>query len=74
METIRFNNYGMTNIEWLISKWEGKHSTLENIQLLKQDIRDGFYNNPYIDFTTKGSVSCHLVDTSTMNNCEIVYS
>lgn len=74
MKIFKFNNYGMTGINWLIEKYEGKQVDKKSIEALKEDIRNAYYNNQSIDFSTKGGVSCHLVDRDDLSNCEIVYN
>lgn len=71
MKKIEFKNYGLINIEWLIRKFNGKPATEEMVTKLKDEIYDAFINNPHIDFSTKGSVSCMIVDLRTKRNCEI---
>lgn len=73
-KTIQFKNYGIKNIDWLINQFNGFPSTKENIYNLKEEIRNAFYNNPFIDFSTSGNVSCMIVDFENGTNCEIVYS
>ena len=74
MKAIRFNNYGVRGIEWLISQFNGKQATEETVAKLKDEIWDAFINNPFYDFSTKGSVSYMIVDTRTFENCEIIYN
>lgn len=74
MKTIRFNNYGVENIEWLIKQFDGKPATKETVVKLKDEIWNAFINNPCIDFSTKGNISCMIVDRRTLENCEILYN
>ena len=71
MKTIKFNNYGMRNIDDLICKYDGKEATDAVVFEMKNEIYDSFINNPFVDFTTKGE-GAHLVDLETMENCEIL--
>lgn len=74
MNVISFKNYGVKNIEHLIQEFDGKESTVENVRKLKTEIENSFYNNPFIDFSTKGNVSFMLVDYDNGGNCEIIYN
>lgn len=74
MKAIRFNNYGVKGIDWLIMEFNGKPATKEAVAKLKDEIYNGFINNPFYDFSTKGGVSCMIVDLKTFANCEIIYN
>mgnify|MGYP000949835111 FL=1 len=74
MEAIKFNNYGVRDIEWLIREFNGKPATKETVTKLKDEIWDAFINNPFYDFSTKGNISCIIVDLRTLENCEILYN
>lgn len=74
MKAIRFNNYGVRDIEWLIREFNGKPATEETVAKLKDEIYHAFINNPFYDFSTKGGISCMIVDLRTLENCEILYN
>ena len=66
-------NYGVQNIDWLIEKYQNKIINKQSIEELKDEVFNTFINNPFIDFSTKGSVSVTIVDLEEMTNCEIIY-
>lgn len=66
-------NYGVKGIEFLTEKYSKMAANTKNIELLKDEVFDSFINNPFIDFSTKGSVSVTIVDLKEMTNCEIIY-
>lgn len=73
MKTFEVKNYGVMNLEWLTKKYEKMEITPQSIQSLKDEVFDSFINNPFIDFSTKSSVSVTIVDLENMTNCEIIY-
>lgn len=66
-------NHGVKNIEFLTQKYSKLPVNGENVKMLKGEVFDSFINNPFIDFSTKGSVSVTIVDLESMTNCEIIY-
>lgn len=73
MKTFEVKNYGVKDIEWLTRKFEKMEITPKSIQCLKDEVFDSFINNPFIDFSTKSSVSVTIVDLENMTNCEIIF-
>ena len=72
MKTIKFNNYGLDNIEDLILKYDGKLNSPQIVSNLKKDIINKFFDNSTMHYDTKGD-NIQIVNVDTLDNCEIIY-
>ena len=73
MKTIKFNNYGLNDIEDLILKYDSKINSPQMVSNLKKDIRSKFFDSDTMHYDTKGDGQAHIVNINTLDNCEIIY-